>query len=237
MPLISIATYNELKNLPALVEAIFRQVPTAHVLVVDDNSPDGTGDWCDQYAASDSRLRCLHRPGKQGLGTATVAGLRYGIEHDYRYVLTMDADFSHDPRYLPDMIAGMEAHPSGPVDVMIGSRYCPGGGVEGWPWHRRGMSRAINTFARWWLRLPVRDTSGAYRCYRTSVLSKLDLEQVRSQGYSVFEELLWLLARQGARMAELPITFVDRHQGESKITLHEACRSLGQLLRLRWGVF
>jgi dolichol-phosphate mannosyltransferase len=233
MLLIAIATYNEIENLPALVDAIFSQLPDAHILVVDDQSPDGTGAWCERYAATDARLRCLHRAGKLGLGSATIAGLRHGIDHGYRYVVTMDADLSHDPRDLPRLVAAMEADPAAPLDVAIGSRYVAGGGVQGWPLRRRWMSRAINRFARWWLRLPVRDTSGAFRCYRTEALARLDLERLRSQGYSVFEELLWQLARHGARMAELPITFVDRRRGQSKITLREAIRSLAQIVSLK----
>lgn len=235
MVLISIATYNELDNLPSLIESILQHVPEAHVRIIDDNSPDGTGRWCDEYAAHDARLSCQHRAGKLGLGTATIEGLRHAIDGGYQYVITMDADWSHDPRYLTDLMAGMESGGPGPVDVMIGSRYTAGGGIEGWPWRRRCMSRAINGFARWWLRLPVQDTSGAFRCYRTATLQKLNLQQIRSQGYSVFEELLWRLQRQGARMSEQPITFVDRHWGESKITLTEAITSVAQLIRLRFG--
>jgi dolichol-phosphate mannosyltransferase len=231
--LVAIATYNEIANLPKLIEMILQQVPAAEILVVDDNSPDGTGQWCDQYSQHDARLRCLHRSGKLGLGTATVAGLQYAVDHDYEFVVTMDADFSHDPRYLPQLLAAMEEHASGPLDVMIGSRYVPGGAVRGWPWRRRCMSRAINAFARGWLNLPVRDASGAFRCYRTATLRQLGLGRIRSRGYAVFEELLWRLARQGARMAELPITFVDRHQGQSKITALEAIKSLAQLIQLR----
>jgi dolichol-phosphate mannosyltransferase len=233
--LVAIATYNELDNLPQLVESIFEHVPDVHILVVDDNSPDGTGRWCDEYAATDRRLDCLHRSGKLGLGTATIAGLKHAIDRGYRYVITMDADLSHSPGYLGGMLRAME--PAGstlPVDVVIGSRYVPGGGIEGWPWQRRLMSRGINTFARWWLGLNVRDTSGAFRCYRAATLQEMNIDQVESRGYSVFEELLWRLARHGARMVELPITFVDRHRGQSKITWHEACGSLAHLICLPW---
>ena len=145
--LVTVATYNEIDNLPPLVDAIFRQVPEVDILVIDDNSPDGTGQWCDRRAAEDPRVHCLHREGKLGLGTATIAGMRHGIEHGYRYVLNMDADFSHHPRYLPDLISGMEPAAGPPVDVMIGSRYVPGGGVEGWPLRRRLMSRGVNLYA------------------------------------------------------------------------------------------
>jgi dolichol-phosphate mannosyltransferase len=233
-PLIIVSTYNEIENLPGLVDAILHELPDCHVLVIDDNSPDGTGRWCDQRAATELRLRCLHRPGKQGLGTATVAGLRYGLDHGYPLLITMDADWSHDPRYLPQLVDGMQTPSGGAVDVLIGSRYVPGGGVRGWPLRRRLMSRAINAFSRWWLGLDVHDTSGALRCYRSDCLRRLDLSRVRSEGYSVFEELLWRLTRAGARCAELPIVFTDRDRGVSKISLREALRSLLQLVRLRW---
>ena len=126
--LVTIATYNEIENLPALADEILRVVSSVHILVIDDNSPDGTGDWCDTRSAIDPRVRCLHRAGKLGLGSATVAGMQYGIEHGYQFVLNMDADFSHHPRYLPALLAGMNPTDQPPVDVMIGSRYVAGGG-------------------------------------------------------------------------------------------------------------
>ena len=160
--------------------------PALDVLVIDDNSPDGTGEIADQMAAADPRVHVLHRPGKLGLGTATMAGMRYAIEHDYNFVLNMDADFSHHPRHIPALLAGMSDH-----DVMIGSRYVPGGGVPGWPLRRRLVSKAINTYARLLLRLPARDTSGAFRCYRVASLKQLDFAQVISRGYSFQEEILF----------------------------------------------
>ena len=221
--LIVMATYNEMQNLPDLADEIFRHAPDVHVLVVDDNSPDGTGDWCDGRAAEDSRFHVLHRTRKLGLGTATVAGMRYALEHGYAYVLVMDADFSHPPRYLPDLQRGMELDgPQSPVDVMIGSRYLPGGGIEGWPWRRRWTSRAVNRYARCWLRLPVSDISGAFRCYRVSVLQRLDFGVIRARGYAFEEEILWWLKRHGARFGETPIVFVDRQRGQSKVNFREA---------------
>ncbi|HUT14222.1 MAG TPA: polyprenol monophosphomannose synthase [Thermoguttaceae bacterium] len=230
--LVTVATYNELENLPGLVEEIFRVVPEVDLLVIDDNSPDGTGDWCDRKAAEDARVHCLHREGKLGLGTATIAGMRYGIEQGYRYVLNMDADFSHQPRYLGDLIAGMDPPDGPPVDVMIGSRYVPGGGVEGWPLRRHVMSRGVNCYARWLLGLKPRDCSGAYRCYRRSLLSQLDFTAIRSRGYSFQEEVLWHLKRLGARFGETPITFIDRQRGSSKIDAKEAAAALWIILGL-----
>lgn len=230
--LVTVATYNEIENLPRLVEEIFRHAPEVDLLVIDDNSPDGTGRWCDEQSAKDPRIHCLHRPGKLGLGTATIAGMRYGIEHGYRYVLNMDADFSHPPSRLPALLAGMEPTADPPVDVMIGSRYVPGGGIEGWPLHRHLMSRGVNAYARWLLGLPSRDCSGAFRCYRTSILAKVDFDSVRSRGYSFQEEILWHLKRAGARFGETPITFVDRRHGSSKINSREAAAALGIILAL-----
>jgi dolichol-phosphate mannosyltransferase len=227
-----VATYNEIENLPRLVEEIFQQLPEADLLVIDDNSPDGTGQWCEQRAAEDARVHCLHREGKLGLGTAIIAGMRYGIEHGYRYVLNMDADFSHPPRYLPDLLAGMEPQEGPAVDVMIGSRYVPGGGVEGWPLRRHVMSRGVNLYARWLLGLKPKDCSGAFRCYRTELLARLDFDAVRSRGYSFQEEILWHLKRLGARFGETPIVFVDRQQGASKIDARESGAALWVILRL-----
>jgi dolichol-phosphate mannosyltransferase len=224
--LVMSATYNEIDNLPRLVDEVFGVAPAVDFLVVDDNSPDGTGIWCDERAASDPRVRCIHRSGKLGLGTAIVAGMKYAIEHGYKYVLNMDADFSHHPRYLPAMIAGMDP-PQGPDrDVMIGSRYVPGGGTVDWPLRRRLMSRAVNLYARWMLWLRARDCSGGYRCYRVATLAELDLDSIRSRGYSFQEEILWMLRRAGARIGETPIVFADREQGQSKINGREAANAL-----------
>jgi len=237
--LVSLATYNEVENLPRLVEEIFQHAPDVDLLVIDDNSPDGTGQWCDRRAAEDPRVRCLHRRGKLGLGTAIMAGMGYALQEGYLYLVNMDADFSHHPRYLPGLLAGMEPRDGPPVDLMIGSRYVPGGGVEGWPLRRRLMSRAVNLYARWLLGLVPRDCSGAYRCYRTELLARLDFALVRSQGYSFQEEILWHLKRLGARFGEYPIVFADRQHGKSKIDWREAVAALWIIFRLGatrcWG--
>ena len=225
-PLVTVATYNEIENLPSLVDRVFEHVPDCDVLVIDDNSPDGTGGWCDRRREDDARLGCLHRPGKQGLGTAIVAGMKHAIEHGYRYVLNMDADFSHPPECIPAMLAGMDP-PAGPaIDVMVGSRYVAGGGIEGWPLKRHLMSRAVNCYARWLLGLKVADCSGGFRCYRTETLKKLNLDAIKSRGYSFQEEILWRLKRAGARFGETPFTFVDRRRGQSKINGKEAAAAL-----------
>ena len=230
--LVSVATYNEMENLPELVEAIFEQLPEADILVVDDNSPDGTGDWVDEKGRQDSRVHCLHREGKLGLGTATIAAMRYAIEHGYRYLLNMDADFSHHPRYLREIESGMDPAEDKPVDVMIGSRYVPGGGVVGWPLKRKLMSRAVNFYARTLLRIKPKDCSGAYRCYRTTSLAKVDFDRVKSRGYSFQEEILYHLRRAGATFGETPISFADRERGQSKINSGEAIEALWVILKL-----
>jgi dolichol-phosphate mannosyltransferase len=225
--LVTLATYNEIENLPRLVDEIFAAAGEVDVLVVDDNSPDGTGAWCDRQGAQDPRLRCLHRAGKLGLGTATIAAMRYALEHGYPRVLNMDADFSHHPRYLPALLAAMDQPVGGGrVDVVIGSRYVAGGRIEGWPIRRHLMSRAVNWYARSILRLAPRDCSGAFRCYRTELLAGVDFDQIRSRGYSFQEEILWHLKCLGAVFREVPITFVDRERGNSKIGLREGFSAL-----------
>jgi dolichol-phosphate mannosyltransferase len=225
--LVTLATYNERENLPELIREIFGIEPSVQILVIDDNSPDGTGELADQIATADPRVHVLHRPGKLGLGTATIAGMRYAIEHGYGFVLNMDADFSHHPRYIPALLAGMSDH-----DVMIGSRYVPGGGVPGWPLKRRLMSKAVNTYARWLLGIPARDTSGAFRCHRVECLKRIDFDRIISRGYSFQEEMLYLCRRAACRIGETPIVFEDRRHGASKINRAEAFAAVGIIFRL-----
>jgi len=227
---IAIATYNEIENLPRLVYELRELTPWADILVIDDNSPDGTGDWCDEFREIDPQLSCLHREGKAGLGSATYAGMQYAIENDYEYILTMDADFSHAPEHAPALIKGLDE--SDEIDVMIGSRYAPGGGVVGWPFYRRLMSRTINLYARTMLGLTSKDCSGAFRCYRTANLKELDFTSMRSSGYSYLEEILWRLKRTGATFDERPIIFVDREFGKTKINLREAVSAVLIIARL-----
>ena len=225
--LVSVATYNEKENLPALVREIHATLPAANVLVVDDNSPDGTGKLADDLAAADPRVHVIHRAGKLGLGTAIVAGMRYAMEHDFDYVISMDADFSHNPRYLPAMVAGMDRH-----DVMIGSRYVPGGGTENWPLKRWLISNSVNLLTRMLMRVGARDASGGFRCYRVSKLREAHLERIISRGYSFQEEMLYRCRRAGCRVGETPIVFADRRGGVSKVNTREAVRSMGVLLYL-----
>jgi dolichol-phosphate mannosyltransferase len=223
--LISLATYNERDNLPALAAEVLRTVPAAELLVVDDNSPDGTGQLADQLAAADPRVHVLHRSGKLGLGTAILAGMRYAVEHGYDLVLTMDVDFSHHPRYLPALLAGMGRH-----DVMIGSRYVPGGGTARWPRSRLMISRSVNALVRFLLRLPARDCSGGYRCYRVAKLRQARLDRLISRGYSFQQEVLFRCHKAGCRIGETPIVFQDRLAGLSKVNVWESVRSLSILV-------
>jgi len=234
--LVVIATYNEIENLPCLVETILDLAHELDVLVIDDNSPDGTGHWVREHAEREPRLHLIERAGKLGLGTATFTGLRYAIEQRYDYVVTMDADFSHHPRYIPGLVAGLSNQPDPAPDVVIGSRYVPGGSIQGWPFYRRWMSWAVNRYARLFLRLPVADCSGAFRCYRITALQTVDWERMQSSGYSYLEELLWVLRQQGTTFTEIPIEFVDRQTGHSKINGREALAALWIIFQLGiWG--
>ena len=230
--LVSFATYNERDNLAPLVREVLEQLPAAHVLVVDDNSPDGTGHLADEMARADPRIRVLHRAGKLGLGTAILAAMRYAMDHDYDYLINMDADFSHHPRYLPPLVAGMDRH-----DVMIGSRYVPGGGTVAWPWSRRVMSWGVNLLVRFLLRIPAHDCSGAYRCYRVTKLREAHLERMLSRGYSFQQEALYRCRKARSRLGEIPIVFEDRRAGASKVSPREVVRSLSVLLLLGLRAF
>jgi dolichol-phosphate mannosyltransferase len=230
--LVSVATYNERDNLAPLIHEIHNFLPAAHVLVIDDNSPDGTGQLADELVAKDPLLHVMHRAGKLGLGTAILAGMRYAMEQNYDYLLNMDADFSHHPRYLPAIVAGMDSH-----DVMIGSRYIPGGGVENWPLSRRVMSWGVGTVVRLLMRIPARDTSGAYRCYRVTKLRETALDKLWSRGYSFQQEVLYRCRKAGCRIGETPIIFENRRAGASKVNPKEAARSMGIILLLGFKAF
>jgi dolichol-phosphate mannosyltransferase len=220
--LVSLATYNEAGNLRPLVEAIREHAPESSILIIDDNSPDGTGQIADQLRQTLPDVNVIHRSGKLGLGTATLAAVRFAIDHTFDYLLNLDADFSHPPRFIPALLAGMADY-----DVMIGSRYVPGGGVEGgFTLKRRFMSSGINTYARLMLGLKSKDNSGAFRCYRVSKLAQIDLDQVRSRGYSFQEEILFWCSSVGCRIGEAPILFENRREGTSKINGKEAVSAL-----------
>lgn len=230
--LVFTATYNERENLPRLIQEIHAVVPQADVLVIDDGSPDGTGKLADELAAADPRIHVIHRAGKLGLGTAVLAGMSYGIEHQYDLFVNMDADFSHHPRYLPALLAGMKRN-----DIMIGSRYVPGGGTVNWPLSRKIMSGGVNAVVRLLMRIPAHDTSGGYRCYRVAKLRQTDLTHLLSHGYSFQEEVLYRCYKAGCRIGETPIIFEDRRAGTSKADLRESVRSMTVILRLGLEAF
>ncbi len=230
--LISMATYNERDNLARLIQDIHAVVPAAHVLVTDDNSPDGTGTLADELAAADPRVHVIHRTGKLGLGTAILVAIEYAIEKDYDLFLNIDADFSHHPRYLPAMLQGMARN-----DVMIGSRYVPGGGAENWPLSRQLMSWGVNSVVRLLMRIPSKDNSGGYRCYRVETLRRTDLKGMLSRGYSFQEEVLYRCCQAGARVGETAIIFENRRAGVSKVDLKEAVHSMSILVYLGMRAF
>ena len=227
--LIAVCTYNERENLPELVEGISCAIPDADILVVDDGSPDGTGEWASGYSTENPHLSVMQRSGKLGLGSAVVAAMRHAIGNDYDYFVNLDGDLSHDPASIPRLLAKSEE--SG-ADVVIGSRYVSGGSIKGWPPHRRFMSALLNRVARVGMRLGVTDCSGSFRCYRVSTLRGVDLDLVRAKGYAMLEEILCLLKMSKATFAEVPITFTDRERGASKLNLGEAIRSALTILKL-----
>jgi dolichol-phosphate mannosyltransferase len=225
--LVNVATYNERENIAKLIEEIHLFLSNAHVLVVDDNSPDGTGKVVDELAAADARVHALHRPGKLGLGTAILAGMNYAMQHDYDLMINMDADFSHSPHYLPEILVCMAN-----ADVAIGSRYVPGGGCTNWPFTRRMMSRGVNVVVRLLFRMRARDASGGFRCYRVALLRRSLLENFWSRGYSFQQEMLYRCYLAGARIGETPIVFDNRKFGKSKVSLKETTRSISKILYL-----
>lgn len=224
-----VPTYNEKENLARLVARLRALPGDVHVLIVDDNSPDGTGAIADRLAAQDPGVHVLHRPGKLGLGTAYKAGFAFGLARSYRFLCTMDADFSHSPESLPDLLDMAAAG----YDLVVGSRYVPGGAVEGWPLLRKVLSYAANLLAHLVLGVSVRDCTAGFRCYRRHVLETVDLDGIFSSGYSFLIEMAFHVQRAGFRIGETPITFVNRTEGASKISKTEILKAFYTLLRLR----
>ena len=194
--LVAICTYNERENLPQLLTDVHEAVPQADVLVVDDHSPDGTGEWAQQQAVLAPWLKVTIRNGKLGLGSAIVHAMRYASEQKYALLVNLDGDRSHDPASIPSLIRAMEEQQA---DVAIGSRYVHGGAIKGWPWSRRVISAAMNRVARICLGLDARDCSGAFRCYRVCILDRINLNDIQSKGYAMLEEILWMLTRKQAK--------------------------------------
>lgn len=229
--IILLATYNEIDNLPQLVEELLSTLPKANVLIVDDNSPDGTGTWALEKSRREPRVKTIVRENERGLGSAVIRGLTYAIDNNYRLAVNMDADFSHSVQDVPRLIERVD-QPGSETDVAIGSRYIRGGSVPDWSLRRRVMSRCINGLARAALGLKTKDNSGSFRCYRVSVLRDLDFAKFISTGYSFFEEMLFRLKLANARFAEIPIVFLDRKEGSSKINRIEAVKAVWTILKL-----
>jgi dolichol-phosphate mannosyltransferase len=230
--LVCIPTYNERDNLEGIVQAVLAADPRTEVLVVDDNSPDGTGDLADTLAARESRVHVLHRAQKEGLGRAYLAAFAWALEGPYAYVLEMDADWSHPPRYLPELLNRAEAG----ADLVLGSRYVPGGGTVNWGWLRRLISRGGSLYARTVLGLAVRDLTGGFKCFRRRVLESLDLAAVHSTGYAFQIELTYRAVRNGFRVEEMPIVFEDRRVGQSKMSRRIVVEALTMVWKLRFTV-
>lgn len=212
-PLVVVPTYEERETLPILLGALLGEDVDVHVLVVDDDSPDGTGRWAQAQADADPRLEVLHRPGKQGLGAAYRAGLGWGLARGHDVLVEMDADLSHDPAVLPELLAATRE-----ADLVIGSRWVPGGGTRNWPWHRRALSRGGNLYVQLLTGLPVRDATAGYRAFRAPVLEAIGLQRLRADGYSFQVETALAAHRAGFRIVEVPIIFSERTLGASKMS-------------------
>jgi dolichol-phosphate mannosyltransferase len=227
--LVIIPTYNEMQSLPLILDRTRAAVPHADVLIADDASPDGTGELADEIAADDLQVHVLHRPGKQGLGAAYLDGFAWGLARGYDVLVEMDADGSHPPEQLPDLLARIE----GGADLVLGSRWVDGGTVVNWPRSREVLSRTANVYTRWALGMQLRDATGGFRAFRSTALEKLDLEEVLSQGYCFQIDLALRAVRRGLRVDEVPITFVEREHGMSKMSRTIVVEALWRVTR--WG--
>lgn len=228
--LVVIPTYNEVDNILEAIRRVRMAVPEVEILVVDDNSPDGTGDVVDEARTGDPLLHVMRRPGKAGLGAAYQAGFAWGAARDFEVMVEMDADLSHDPAALPQLLAAVRDG----ADLAIGSRYVPGGSIPGWPWHRRALSRWANRYASVMLSLPVADATAGYRAYRTEMLAAIDLPTVRAAGYGFQIEMTQRVARLGGVIVEVPIAFTDRTRGKSKMSGDIVVEAM--VLVTRWGI-
>jgi dolichol-phosphate mannosyltransferase len=227
--IIVVPTYNEIGNIFLIYEKIFKAVGNLNLLIVDDNSPDGTGAAADELAAKDNRVSVLHRQGKLGLGSAYIHGMKYAIENGYELIVAMDADLSHDPANLPRMLELTKEY-----DLVIGSRYVKDGGMVNWGVGRFFISRLANFFCKFVLVIKQQDCSGGYKCYRAELLKKIGMDNFFSFGYSFQVEILYRALCQKAKVVEFPIIFVNRHEGESKLTPSELLQFGWTVLKLRW---
>lgn len=224
-------TYNERENLSRVADAVLDALPEARLLVVDDSSPDGTGDLADTLAAADPRVEVLHRPAKEGLGVAYRDGFKRVLDKPGTMaVIQMDADYSHDPADLPRLLAPLMRD----ADLVLGTRWMPGGGTRGWPWHRRMVSRGGTAFARVVLLLPYRDLTGGFKAWRRELLEAIRLREADAQGYGFQVETTWWAHRRGATIQEIPIVFRERQAGTSKMTGSIVREAIVLVLRLRW---
>ena len=210
--IIVIPTYNEIENIEKLILAVLSIMPKTHILVVDDSSPDGTAKAVEDMKRNDERIHLILRPEKSGLGTAYIAGFKYALERNYDAVFEMDADFSHDPNELPNLLNALEGH-----DLVIGSRYLTGVNVVNWPLRRLILSYGANLYTRIITGLPIKDATGGFKCFRAEALRKIELDKVRTNGYGFQIEMNYLLWKSGAKIKELPIIFIDRRSGVSKM--------------------
>ncbi|MFF3175832.1 polyprenol monophosphomannose synthase [Streptomyces sp. NPDC057900] len=227
--LVIIPTYNEAENIKPIVSRVRAAVPEADILVADDNSPDGTGKLADELAAADDQVHVLHRKGKEGLGAAYLAGFHWGMEHDYGVLVEMDADGSHQPEELPRLLTALKS-----ADLVLGSRWVPGGRVVNWPKSREMISRGGSTYSRLMLGLRTRDVTGGYRAFRTETLKGIGLDEVASQGYCFQVDLARRSIEAGYHVVEVPITFVDREVGDSKMSRDILVEALWRVTA--WGV-
>jgi dolichol-phosphate mannosyltransferase len=228
--LVVVPTYQEAENIGRFLPAVRNAVPEADILVVDDNSPDGTGDLAEQQAAELGQIKVLHRPGKEGLGSAYRKGFEVALDEDYDVIVQLDSDFSHDPRTIAALVSRIEAG----ADAAIGSRYVPGGATVNWPLHRRVLSRWGNRYTAFVLRLPLSDVTSGFRAYRSHVLRAIDPGSTTAEGYAFLTELARRLVRGGFRIDEVAITFADRTAGSSKMSSRIIRESM--LLVTRWGI-
>ncbi|MFZ3571824.1 polyprenol monophosphomannose synthase [Streptomyces sp. BH097] len=227
--LVIIPTYNEAENIKPVVGRVRESVPAAHVLIADDNSPDGTGKLADELAAEDEQVHVLHRTGKEGLGAAYLAGFAWGMEHGYGVLVEMDADGSHQPEELPRLLTALKG-----ADLVLGSRWVPGGRIVNWPRSRQFISRGGSTYSRLLLDVPLRDVTGGYRAFRRETLEGLGLDEVASQGYCFQVDLARRAVREGYHVVEVPITFVERERGDSKMSKDIVVEALWRVTT--WGV-
>ncbi len=229
---VCLPTYDEAENMRPVAEAILAATPEVDVLVIDDNSPDGTGRIADAIAALEPRVHVLHRAGKEGLGKAYLAGFAWALDRGYELVLEMDADFSHDPKYLPVMLEKAKE-----ADLVLGSRNVPGGGTVNWGFGRRILSKGGSLYARIILGLPIRDLTGGFKCFRRGVLEAIDLASVECSGYAFQIELTYRAARKGFRVVEVPIVFVDRRVGHSKMSRRIFLEAVRKVWSIRFSGF